>query len=87
MEGTHVQGNLIGYYHFSSKDKSQQYFIVQIMFTKAEPEKNNMRATVVGIFINEEIYKGILQKNIGDKIDVEIVPNLETGKISYKVLI
>lgn len=87
MEGTHVQGNLIGYYHFSSKDKEKEYLIAQIMFTKAEPERNNMRATVVGIFVTEEIYKGILQKNIGDKIDVEIVPNLETGKISYKVLI
>lgn len=84
---TQVQGNLIGYYHFRSKDKEKEYLITQIMFTKAEPERNNMKATVVGIFVDEEIYKKIITKNIGDKIDVEIRPNLETGKLSYKVLV
>lgn len=84
---TQVQGNLIGYYHFRSKDKEKEYLIAQIMFTKAEPERNNMKATVVGIFIDEETFKKVIQMNIGDKIDVEIRPNLETGKLSYKVLV
>lgn len=84
---TILQGNLIGYYHFWSKDKEKEYLIAQIMFTKAEPERNNMKATVVGIFVQEEIYKKIITMNIGDTIDVEIKPNIETGKLSYKVLI
>ena len=84
---TQLQGNLIGYYHFRSKDKEKEYLIAQIMFTKAEPERNNMKATVVAIFVDEEIYKKIITMNIGDTIDVEIKPNIETGKLSYKVLI
>lgn len=87
MENNIVQGNLIGYYHFTTKDKSKTYYIIQAMVCKAEPERNNMRSTVLTIFTNEDIYKKIIGTDIGSKIDIEIIPNLETGKINYKVMI
>lgn len=87
MEKNVVQSNLIGYYHFTTKDKTKTYYIIQVMICKAEPEKNNMKSTVIAIFTNEEIYKKIIGRDIGSTLDIEIVPNLETGKINYKVLV
>lgn len=78
---------LIGYHHFSSKDKTQIYYVVQCLYNKFDAERSNNKATLINIFTTEEIYKLIINKHVGEVLKVEVSPNLETGKIFYKVVI
>lgn len=81
-----VQMNLIGYHHFKNKEKTEDYHIVQCAYYKEMDEQRaQMKAVIIPIFVDLKSFQVIANKKLGDKIDVEIKPNLETGKIHYKV--
>ena len=81
-----VSMNLIGYHHFKNKEKTEDYHIVQCAYYKEMDEQRaQMKAVIIPIFVDLKSFQVIANKKLGDKIDVEIKPNLETGKIHYKV--
>lgn len=77
--------SLIGYYHFSSKDKTKHYYVVQALTSTNDVSQGNYKSNIVDIFVSEEIYNVILEKEIGTLLKVQMIPNLSTGKISFKV--
>ena len=78
---------LIGYYPFSSKDKTQTYYVVQFLHTEEDLSKNTKRSTPITCFVEQDVYGKICEMDIGTVFRVEIKPNLETGKISYRPII
>lgn len=76
---------LVGFYHFSSKDKTKHYYIVQAMSYQVEEDIAVNKATVIDVFTSEEIYNSIINKEIGELIKVQMTPNLSTGKLSFKI--
>lgn len=78
---------LLGYFHFSSKDKKEIFYIVQVLYNDFDAVHVNNKATMINIYITDEEYKKICQMTTGTVIKVEIIPNFETGKIYYKVVI
>lgn len=78
---------LIGYHHFSAKDKSQIFYVVQVFYNATDVERSNNKATMINIFVSDEVYKKVCQMSVGQLLKVEISPNLETGKIYYKVVL
>ena len=86
MEKTKIKGNLVGYYHFLSKDKSSTYYVTQILTTEDEG-LNNKRARLKDIFCDEDTYKNVIQnKEIGDTIEADASINLQTDRVYYKVV-
>lgn len=79
--------NFIGYYHFASKDKTKHYYVVQALSTTKDVSNGNYKTNIVDIFVSEEMYNIILEKEIGTPINVQIIPNLSTGKFSFKILL
>lgn len=77
--------SLVGFYHFSSKDKTKHYYVVQALSNQIEEGKAINKAFVVDVFVSEDIYNSIINKDIGEVIKVQITPNLSTGKLSYKI--
>lgn len=86
MEKSLQEMVLVGYHHFSSKDKSQIFYVVQVLYNNTDIERANNKATMINIFTTDEIYKKVCQMSIGQVLKVEMSPNLETGKIYYKVV-
>lgn len=81
-----VQMNLIGYHHFKNKEKTEDYHIVQCAYyEQIDEQRAQMKAVIIPIFVDLKSFQAIANKKLGDKIDVEIKPNLTTGKIHYKV--
>ena len=81
-----VQMNLIGYYHFKNKEKTEDYHIVQCAYYEnIDEQRAQMKAVIIPIFVDLKTFQEIANKTLGEKIDVEIKPNLTTGKINYKV--
>ena len=81
-----VQMNLIGYHHFKNKEKTEDYHIVQCAYYENIDElRAQMKAVIISIFVDLKSFQEIANKKLGEKIDVEIKPNLATGKIHYKV--
>ena len=76
---------LIGFYHFSSKDKTKHYYVVQALTNEVNVSNSTNKATVIDIFVSDEIYNSILNKEIGEPIKVQMTPNLSTGKIGFKI--
>lgn len=87
MENNVVQMNLIGYYHFKNKEGTEEYHIVQCAYYKGEEARAQMKAVIIPIFVDLQTFQKIANMNIGSALNVEVVPNLETGKIRYKVLV
>lgn len=87
MENNVVQMNLIGYHHFKNKEGTEEYHIVQCAYYKGEELRAQMKAVIIPIFVDTETFQTIANMNIGSAINVEVIPNLETGKIRYKVMI
>lgn len=78
---------LIGYHHFSSKDKSQIFYVVQVLHNTTDIERSNNKATMINIFTTDDIYKKVCQMSVGQLLKIEMRPNLENGKIYYKVVL
>lgn len=77
--------SLIGYYHFASKDKTKHYYVVQALSTTRDVSTGNFKSHIVDVFVSEDIYNAILEKEIGTPLNVQITPNLSTGKLSFKI--
>ena len=77
--------SLIGYYHFDSKDKTKHYYVVQALSTTNDVSHGTCKSSIVDVFVSEEMYNIILEKEIGTSINVQIIPNLSTGKFSFKI--
>lgn len=76
---------LVGYYHFASKDKTKHFYVVQALSSKNDVSNSNYRSTICDIFVSEEMYNSILNREIGTLINVQVEPNLSTGKINFKI--
>lgn len=76
---------LVGFYHFASKDKTKHYYVVQALSNQVEDGKAINKASVVDVFVSEDIYNSIINKDIGEILNVQIIPNLSTGKLSFKI--
>lgn len=87
MEKSIQEMVLVGYHHFSSKDKSEIFYVVQVLYNNTDIERANNKATMINIFTTDEIYKKVCQMSIGQVLKVEMSPNMETGKIYYKVVL
>jgi len=79
------QMTLVGFYHFASKDKTKHYYVIQAMLNQIEEGKAINRASVIDVFVSEEIYNSIINRDLGTTINVQITPNLSTSKLSYKI--
>lgn len=83
-----VEMTLIGYHHFQNKEKTEEYHIVQgAYYENVEEMRAQVKATVIPIFVELAVFQKIANKKIGDKLKVQVIPNLSTGKIYYKVLV
>lgn len=78
---------LIGYHHFSSKDKSQIFYVVQVLHNSTDVERSNNKATMINIFTTDDVYKKVCHMSVGEVLKIEMTPNLESGKIYYKVVL
>lgn len=78
--------NLAGYYHFSNKDGSKTYHIVQISTNKVEGSSNK-KCVLINVFVDTDTYAEILTKEIGDTLNVKVNANFETGKINYEIVL
>lgn len=87
MEKSVEEMTLIGYHHFSAKDKSQIFYVVQVLYNRLDVERSNNKATMINIFTTDDIYSKVCKMSVGEVLKVEVVPNLESGKIYYKVVL
>lgn len=86
MGKTVEEMTLIGYYHFSAKDKSQIFYVVQVLYNTIDVERSNNKATMINVFVSDDIYRKVCRMSVGEVLKVEVSPNFETGKIYYKVV-
>lgn len=77
--------SLIGHYYFPSKDKTKHYYVVQALSSTRDVSAGNFKSHIVDVFVSEDIYNAILEKEIGTLLNVQITPNLSTGKLSFKI--
>ena len=87
MEKTTMEMILVGYHHFYSKDKKQIYYVVQCLYNEDDKTRANLKGTMINIFVEDDVYKKVIQNDIGTLLQVQVLPNLSTGKIYYKVVI
>lgn len=78
---------LVGYHHFNSKDKTQIYYVVQCLYSDKDITRGNAKGTMINIFVEDELYKKICNLEIGSVLQIEISPNINTGKINYRIVI
>lgn len=79
--------SLVGHYHFSSKDKQNTYYVVQCLYVEEDASQGNKRGSLINIFVNKDIYDKVSSLDIGYALDVEVSPDLNTGKIFYNIVI
>ncbi len=87
MENQVQEMILVGYHHFNSKDKKQIYYVVQCLYSEKDVSRGNLKGTMINIFTDDEVYKKVSDLDIGTLLKIEVRPNLNTGKIGYKVVI
>ncbi len=80
----YVEFNLAGFYHFSNKEKTKTFYIVQLSINKNEGASNK-KCVMINVFVNSDEYAEIITKDIGEVLNVKITPNLETGKSNYEI--
>ena len=78
--------NLAGYYHFSNKDRTKTYYIVQLSTNKEESPSNN-KCFIVNVFVDSDTYAEVITKEIGDILNVKVSANFETGKLNYEIVL
>lgn len=78
---------LVGYHHFNSKDKKQIYYVIQCLYSENDKTRGNLKGTMINIFVEDNIYQKVAKLDIGTVLKIEVVPNLSTGKIYYRVVI
>ena len=76
---------LVGFYNFSSKDKTKKYFVFQALFNIVDVSSNSVKSNIVNIFVDEKIYKNVTNKDIGKVLNVNIKADLVSGKVFYSL--
>lgn len=76
----------VGHNHFSTKDKTKVYYIVQVLYNTEDISRNTNKASLINIFVSDQEYQELCNIAIGSPLKIEVLPNLETGKISYKIV-
>lgn len=76
----------VGHNHFSSKDKRNIYYIIQALYNIEDITRHTNKATLINIFVDDKEYQNLSQLEVGCSLKVEIKPNLEAGKLSYKIV-
>jgi len=87
MENSIKEMVFVGHHHFSSKDKTQIYYVIQALYNEEDLTRGNNRGTMINIFVDEEQYKKITKMVIGEVLKVNLIPNISTGKLYYKVVL
>lgn len=88
MANNVVEMTLVGYHHFKNKEKTEDYHVVQgVYYESIDEQRAQVKAVVIPIFVELEVFQKIANKKIGERIKVQVTPNLATGKIYYKVLV
>lgn len=83
MENQILKAHLLGYYSFKSKDKTKEFFKLQAVAYS----EGNSKALLIDTFVTQDDYEKLSDDfSIFDNIDLQIIPNLVTGKIAYKIL-
>ena len=77
---------LVGFYNFSSKDKTKKYFVFQVLSNDIDISNNTVKSNIINIFVNEDIYKNVSQNDIGKSLNVNIHADLSSGKIYYTLV-
>lgn len=76
---------LVGFYNFSSKDKTKKYFIFQALFNVTDVSTNSIKSSIVNIFVNENIYEKVTSNDIGKTLNVNVQADLVSGKVFYSI--
>lgn len=79
--------SFVGHYHFKSKNKQDMYYVVQCLHVDDDVSQGNKKGSLINVFVNNDIYEKVSALDVGFTLDVEVVPNLNTGKIFYNILI
>lgn len=77
---------LVGFYNFSSKDKTKRFFVFQVLSKDIDISNNIVKSNIINIFVNEDIYRNVSQNDIGKTLDVNIKADLASGKIYYSLV-
>lgn len=80
------QMTLVGFYNFSSKDKTKRYYIVQALFNEIDKSNNTIKSNIINIYVDSNIYETISQMEIGQAINVNVKADLLNGKVYYNVV-
>ena len=73
---------LVGYYSFSSKDKSKSYYVLQLL------NSMDTKAVLNNVFVDENTYKRVAgDYDIGSLLDVKCDINYETNKVYYSIVL
>lgn len=80
------QMTLVGFYNFSSKDKTKRYYIVQALYNLTDKSNNSVKSNIINIYVNSDIYETISQMEIGQAINVSIKADLLNGKVYYSIV-
>ena len=80
--------NLIGFYSFSTKDKSKNYYIIQLLARDTNKSSNNLRGYIVNSFVNSEDFDYITNHfMVGDVLKVQSIVDFSTNKVRYHILL
>lgn len=79
--------SFVGHYHFNSKDKQDMYYVVQCLYVEDDVSQGNKKGSLINIFVKKDIYENVSVLDIGTTLEVEVLPNLDTGKIFYNIVI
>ena len=82
----YTEFNLAGFYHFSNKDKTKTFYIIQLSSNTEESPSNN-KCFLVNVFVDSDTYAEVISKEIGDTLNVKVTLNHETGKINYNIVL
>lgn len=80
--------NLIGFYSFSTKDKSKNYYIIQLLARDNNKTSNNLRGFIVNSFVNAVQFDYIINHfSVGDVLKVQSIVDYSTNKVRYHILL
>lgn len=84
--GGNYEMTYVGHNHFSAKDRSKIYYVLQVLCNTVDEFRGTNIATLINIFVDDETYKRYKDNAIGTTLNIEVKPNLSTGKINYKIV-
>lgn len=82
-----IEMTYVGHNHFSAKDKSKIYYVIQVLNNIEDLTRCTNVATLVNIFVSDDLYNKINKFDVGSMIKVNIKPNLSTGRINYEIVL